>query len=315
MLRDYALHLATLLSYEQSATLVTERTGSKCLSDQRIYKIVEEYAHEIKLLQEEQIRLKSINEDNTSSIDIVVACPVDIYDKAAKEIHYFSDGICVNEQKAVRDKVAKEGKERTTTDIYVLQTNIDDADSVKTIIAAEGIDPVALVQSEVIAAYGTGKPLPIVTISDGARCIKTQNKAIFGQDVTHILDWYHLEAKVHQLMSQIATNKQLKIECSNLITNALWVGNACTAVLVLKFMPVKNTQKRDELIGYIEKNVDYIINYKKRKEIGKIIGSGRTEKQNDIIIAKRQKRKGVAWSPSGSRNLAIVKTYHQLNVA
>lgn len=308
MLRDYALQVATMVSYEQSAFLVAARTGRRSLSDQRIYQVVAEYAETIKEEQAAQIQAMM---DEASNSPCVAACPVDIYDSNAQEIHFFSDGVCVNKQKAVRDKVAKQGKERSSTDIYLLQTKIADANSFKTIVAASGIDPIALIQSEVIKAYGNlSNSLPIVAISDGARCIKTQNKAIFGAALIHILDWYHLEAKVHQYMSQIAPNKALKEECSHLLTNALWVGNVCTAVLALKFMPVKNEQKRDELIGYLEKNEDYIINYKKRKEAGKTIGSGRTEKQNDLIIAQRQKDEGIAWSPGGSNNLAIVTAYH-----
>lgn len=151
--------------------------------------------------------------------------------------------------------------------------------------------------------------MPIVAISDGVRSIKNENKAIFGQDVTHILDWYHIQAKVHQLMSQIAQNKAIKEECTKLIMNYLWEGKVITALLVLKFMIAKNSVKRDELVGYLEKNEDYIINYKKRKEVGKTIGSGRIEKQNDVKVAKRQKRKALAWSKKGALNLALVSTY------
>jgi hypothetical protein len=97
-----------------------------------------------------------------------------------------------------------------------------------------------------------------------------------------------------------------------LIINYLWNGNTIAAVLILKFMNVKNQTKREELITYLEKNADYIINYELRKAAGKIMGSGRTEKQNDIIVSRRQKRKGMSWSPKGSRNLAILTAYHSL---
>jgi hypothetical protein len=33
------------------------------------------------------------------------------------------------------------------------------------------------------------------------------------------------------------------------------------------------------------------------------------EKQNDVVVASRQKRKGMSWSKSGSRNLAIVTAH------
>ena len=279
--------------------------GNSKLSDQHIYHLVESYASDIRTAQ-----ILAINDCKSVNYTIL-AKQVDIYDADAEEVIFLSDGVCVNEQKAKRDKIAKEGKERTTTDIMMLQTSLKDRNTFKTIIAAEGVNPVDLVQSEVFKAYGKdAQILPIVCISDGALCIKKQNKSIFGQMVTHILDWYHIQQKVRQLMSQIATNKDLKKECINLILNYLWHGNVINAVLVLKFMPSKNKVKQEELINYLEKNTDYIINYELRKATGKIIGSGRTEKQNDNIVSKRQKRKGMSWSADGSKNLAILTAYH-----
>jgi predicted ATP-grasp superfamily ATP-dependent carboligase len=262
---------------------------------------------EIKHLQESEIKYcLSVNYKCNSS-------PVDIYAENEKEVIFLSDGVCVSEQKIKRDKVQKQGKERTTTDIMMLQTDINDKSSYTTIIAAEGINTVDLVQSELLKAYGERiRFLPIVSISDGARSIKNQNKEIFGAQVIHILDWYHLQQKVIQLMSQIAINKSSKEEYIKLINNYLWSGNVISAVLVLKFMETKNKTKTAELVGYLEKNADHIINYERRKNVGKIIGSGRTEKQNDCIVSKRQKRKGMSWSSNGSRNLAILTAYHKM---
>ena len=36
-------------------------------------------------------------------------------------------------------------------------------------------------------------------------------------------------------------------------------------------------------------------------------GSGRVEKAVDLVIGNRQKRKGMSWSPLGSKALAILK--------
>ena len=67
----------------------------------------------------------------------------------------------------------------------MLQTNISDKNTYKTIIASEGIDTIKLIQSEILLAYGQEhKTLPIVAISDGASSIKNVNKDIFGQEKT-----------------------------------------------------------------------------------------------------------------------------------
>jgi hypothetical protein len=303
--RDFALEYAKFLSYEKVEDLLKQRMGNATLSDQHIFHLVAAHA--------ETVQAKQIAEINVclSNNYACKARVVDIYSADTKEIIFLSDGVCVNEQKAKRDKIAKAGKERTTTDIMMLQTSLNDKNAYTTIIAAQGVNPVHLVQSELMKAYGEEhRILPIVCISDGARCIKNQNKAIFGNDLVHILDWHHLQSKIIQLMSQIAINKANKEEYIKLIINYLWKGNTIAAVLILKFMNVKNQTKREELITYLEKNADYIINYELRKAAGKIMGSGRTEKQNDIIVSKRQKRKGMSWSPKGSRDLAILTAYH-----
>jgi hypothetical protein len=305
LVRDFALEYAKFLSYEKVEDLLKLRMGNATLSDQHIFDLVTAHAATVQAQQ-----ISEINICLSKNYDCK-ARAVDIYSADTEEIIFLSDGVCVNEQKAKRDKIAKTGKERTTTDIMMLQTSVTDKNAYTTIIAAQGVNPIHLVQSELMKAYGEQlRILPIVCISDGARCIKNQNKAIFGNDLIHILDWHHLQSKIVQLMSQIATNKILKEEYIKLIINYLWKGNAIAAVLILKFMNVKNQTKREELIAYLEKNADYIINYEQRKAVGKIIGSGRTEKQNDIIVSKRQKRKGMSWSANGSRNLAIVTAYH-----
>ena len=110
-------------------------------------------------------------------------------------------------------------------------------------------------------------------------------------------------------MTQIAPDRQEKEKAQELIINALWRGESEKAIRHLEEIKARNETKRAELRGYLEKNKGSIINYKKRKEARKVIGSGRMEKQNDVLVAHRQKRKGMSWSKTGSRNLAIVTAY------
>lgn len=301
LLQEFAVKYATRLSYQKASELVSERSGTSHLSDQRIYQMVQEKAAE---LVEEQVETISRSKEKRV---VIKAVEVDLYNREAEEIVWLGDGICVNEQKAVRDKQAKKGKERTTTEMAMLQRKDG---SYRTIIAGEGINRVQLYRAEVIQEYGEeASAMAVVAITDGARNLKKEAKEVFGEKVRHILDWYHLEAKVFQLMTQIAPNKQIKEEMQELIISELWRGESEQAITHLEAIEARNAVKRDELKGYIEKNKGYIINYEKRKEAGKIIGSGRMEKQNDVVVAQRQKRKGMSWSKTGSRNLAIVTAH------
>jgi hypothetical protein len=160
------------------------------------------------------------------------------------------------------------------------------------------------------------RALPIVAITDGARTIRSSLQFVFGLRVCIILDWYHLQLKVKNLMSMIAPNKDLKTLYIKDLKALLWRGKGNEAIdYLLNISQVKNQEKWEELIGYIEKHKAEIIDYDKRQKAGKTIGSGRCEKANDIIVAHRQKKKGMAWSRTGSKALAIVKTYQlQKNV-
>jgi len=57
----------------------------------------------------------------------------------------------------------------------------------------------------------------------------------------------------------------------------------------------------------LEKHQLEIINYERRTQIGKSIGSGRVEKAVDQVIGQRQKHKGKSWRPQGSRALDYSK--------
>lgn len=307
LLQSYYLEWSKYLSYEKVSALLSSRIGNGCLSDQHIFNKVGAYASEIAALQAD--RIKSWEGAGNSGI---VGGGVDIYDANSQEVLFYSDGVCVGEQKQKRDKIAKEGRERTNINIMMLQIPSKTGDAAfETMIAGEGIEEVKLVKSALHEHYQGAGTLPVVCISDGATCLKNQNKAIFGQNVAHILDWHHLSAKIRQLMSQVAPNKTIKEEMIALLLNHLWRGKTVPAVIALKFLAPKNQVKHQELIGYLEKNEGYIIDYERRKMAGKSIGSGRMEKQNDLIVAKRQKRKGMAWSPKGARSLAIVTAYHK----
>lgn len=58
-------------------------------------------------------------------------------------------------------------------------------------------------------------------------------------------------------------------------------------------MRVRNPEKWSELIGYLEKHQSEIINYNRRRLVGKTIGSGRMEKGVDLTVGRRQKKKAL----------------------
>jgi hypothetical protein len=107
-------------------------------------------------------------------------------------------------------------------------------------------------------------------------------------------------------MSMIAINKEEKSIHVRFLLSQLWFGQTNIALNYLKDKVVaKNSSVLKELIGYLEKHRLEIIDYDRRKRVGKSIGSGRMEKGVDLVVGHRQKKKGLSWGSNGSKAFII----------
>ena len=64
----------------------------------------------------------------------------------------------------------------------------------------------------------------------------------------------------------------------------------------------------DGLIGYLRARAEWIPNYRQRRRDQQYIGSGQVEKANDLLVARRQKNRGMQWSQATSDGLAALRT-------
>ncbi len=77
----------------------------------------------------------------------------------------------------------------------------------------------------------------------------------------------------------IGRSKEEKAIHSAAILEFLWEGKTAEAIDYLRNrVAVRNVDKHQELIGYLEKHQNEIIDYKRRQAAGKSNGSGRMEK-------------------------------------
>ncbi len=168
----------------------------------------------------------------------------------------------------------------------------------------------------------------IVFFTDGARCIKDYIGKFFAfREYSIVLDWLHLAKKCKEFMSMGVKglgkrNRKRKEDKKAIIHNLqsiLWTGNIEKAKAYLNGLPKGNIQRQekiDELIAYLDRKSPDVACYALRKEHGLRISSNRVEKGNDIIVAKRQKHNGMAWSVAGSGALAaltMTKQNHELD--
>ena len=93
------------------------------------------------------------------------------------------------------------------------------------------------------------------------------------------------------------------------LLHMIWAGNTEDAITFLQELDGKNIKSRhwvDEMVRYLEKKRAHIACYAFRKSLNLRISSNRVEKENDIVVAKRQKHNGMSWSKDGSGALATL---------
>src|SRR5688572_349221 len=127
---------------------------------------------------------------------------------------------------------------------------------------------------------------------------------------TMLLDWHHLRQRCLELSSRICRSKAAKTQLLRRLYRRLWHGDVQGALAVLEAerAETKNGAKLDELLGYLRAREPWIPNYRQRRIEQRYIGSGHVEKANDLLVARRQKNRGMQWSAATSDALAALRT-------
>src|SRR6266487_7187973 len=151
----------------------------------------------------------------------------------SEEVLLLTDAIQVKQQKANRGQGAdKPTMERETKRVHTEGWLVEQPTGGFTYLTAgvdamgqEAVSGTARVRWQFQQDYaGRPEPLPVVAITDGAKTIRCQLGELFGQPVPVILDWYHLDKKVGELMSMVARTKQEKaVHIAHLLAH-LWHG-------------------------------------------------------------------------------------------
>ena len=306
---------ATRFCYSEGARLLEEYCGSPLLSEDSLWRLVVQQATRLDVEQGEAIA--AIAEQSETALPAPVFSAVserDLYDGQMPEFVALTDAICVASQKPTRQKVGqthieKEAK-RHDTDVFVLPRR-DGGEQ----FFCEGLSEKWSCVSAVAAFLRqewSGMSLSVVAITDGAKKIRSDLSALFGVGVRVILDWYHLGKRVKENLSMGAHSTPQREEWEKVILGFLWVGNVAEAISFLSGLKARREKAKTDLLGYLEKHASEIIDYGRRQEAGKAIGSGRMEKAVDQVIGVRQKNRGMSWTKQGSRALALL-TVAKLN--
>ena len=286
-------------SYSATSKDVAKLTGSVLYSGNQLCNKAKEYAKEATLAE--------ISRYNNLQLCIPFSeSEIDLYDANSAEVHIFDDAIGVKRQKEKREKDYKKEQKTVQTDVIEVQNKAGGFEYITGGLGVKNWDIESALVCWFSRNYGNTK-LPLVAITDGAKSIRLRLWRIFGAQVVIILDWFHLDKKVRELLSMIAQNKPQKKEILAFILPLLWKGKVQETLTYLREIKPRNADKHEELLQYLSKHESEIINYHKRKRAGKTIGSGRAEKGGDLVVAQRQKNKPIAWSEDGSHALAVLK--------
>ena len=164
----------------------------------------------------------------------------------------------------------------------------------------------------VLALLCVGPGCSLLLLADGARWIR----AFFHSLVTSvpttimIVDWWHVRQKCAALGSRICQGHLAKDRFLRQVQRRLWRGDvdaACTYVEAYR-PQARNTEKLEELLAYLRARREFLPHYRQRYTARQYIGSGHTEKLNDLLVARRQKGQGRHWSSETSDALAALRT-------
>jgi len=174
-----------------------------------------------------------------------------------------------------------------------------------------GVGTVFLQRLHLAVLLCLGPLSSLLLIADGARWIRsffTETLAALTNK-TMLLDWQHLRQKCYDLSSRICRGKVAKAQFLRRLYRRLWHGDVAGAIAVLEAErpSTKNEAKVDELMAYLQARQAWIPNYRQHRIERKYIGSGHVEKANDLIVARRQKNRGMQWSEaSATRSTEIM---------
>ncbi|MEO7717611.1 MAG: hypothetical protein ABIY70_15540 [Capsulimonas sp.] len=341
-LRELCCFYSTKVSYSEVADLVERLAGQRLLCDQSIWNIVEAKACAISRdLQEQALETMGSMPLINTQVDVYSSDPeVLVYTDAILVTRQKPKRLSASKKETQLEEITSEktshpyvpalevrpfgskqtASGRVSTDVVMLERRAGGFEYVTSAIGSDGTERISLVdlsRAFLRREYGCvpsdegffSGSLSVVAITDGASSIRTQLLQIFGHAITVVLDWFHLCKKVREKMTMISRTKDEKIAHLRRLLPLLWRGNVGEAIVYLRDgLTPRNGKVRDDLIGYLEKHAWEIIDYEKRRDAGKSIGSGRMEKGVDQIVGQRQKQKAMSWSDRGSKALALLHT-------
>jgi hypothetical protein len=238
---------------------------------------------------------------------------VDLYDATVTELPLFEDGILVKAQKPTHAKAGENKTEKPCQfhQAYFSLAPCPDGRYQFVLGSSDGAVSISAALRSFVSQQwkDATEPLCLVAITDGAKDLRNDLREAFGERLPIILDWYHLRKKVCELASMLVSTREARAALKKQLLRPLFYGQVSDALQTLGALPVRNALMHGKLATYLSNHAHEIIDYARRRQLGKTIGSGRMEKGVDQVIGMRQKDNGMSWSKRGSYALGMLSAY------
>jgi hypothetical protein len=262
-----------------------------------------------------EVALGDYNKGKDEKLTIEANKAQQFYENPETVVNISIDDVGVKKQKETGrtpEKLKKDGKE------YVHNTiaHIESGGKSYLINAINTLAIIPLLIAFLLHNYLLRQPITFFV--DGARDLQN---AIFNgfswlKSYRVILDWYHLKKKCQQELSLALKGKNHRNSVLSELLPALWLGKVDKAISILRGLNpdiIKSKDNIEKLIGYFNRNNEFIPCYALRKKLKLRVSSNKGEKANDLVVSNRQKNNGMSWSKDGSVALATIKTIHLNN--
>jgi hypothetical protein len=149
----------------------------------------------------------------------------------------------------------------------------------------------------------------IVVLGDGASGIRSLWELHFGEALV-ILDPWHLWEKVKERSRQVLGKGEKARQACQEVYQVLKEGAVLRAQELVRQWPARRDRERywqRRLLGYLERNRELIRDTPGLREAGYMVGSGLTEKANDLVVVPRMKNGKMHWSQNGANSVALLR--------
>jgi hypothetical protein len=169
----------------------------------------------------------------------------DLYTPDSAEFVVLTDGIGVKAQKPTREKMGEPKQvkldKRHDTDVLILPRR----NGLEQVLCEGVSERWTLVEAarSFLKREWSGAVLPVVALTDGAKTIRADLSALFGQGVRIVLDWYHLQKRVYQQLSMAAHSMKEREAWEKQVLALLWRGKVAEAeafLSALRFATAKH---------------------------------------------------------------------------